>query len=91
MRSFFKDLFRDVRAGVDDKATFMKVVGGYNPESEEYVLTVYSVPLLQNRIEPDIDIPDGGMGVGLGDEDEDEGEDEGPDLGEEEQEEQSGA
>ena len=91
MRSFFKDLFRDVRAGVDDKATFMKVVGGYNPESEEYVLTVYSIPLLFTRIVPDIELPDGGVGVGLGDEDEDEGEDEGPDLGEEEQEEQSGA
>ena len=91
MRSFFKDLFKDVRASVDNKATFMKVVGGYDPENEEYLLTVYSVPRLFTREEIDIQVPDGGVGVGLGGEDEDEGEDEGPDLGEEEQEEQSGA
>ena len=60
MRSFFKDLFKDVRASVDNKANFMKVVGGYDPESEEYLLTVYSVPLLRTRIDTGADTTDGG-------------------------------
>lgn len=49
MRSFFKDLFRDVREATGLRSV-IKVVGGFDPESEEYLLTVHNIKKLTTRI-----------------------------------------
>ena len=43
MRSFFRDMFRQVEA----EGGVIKVVGGYDPIKDEYVLSVYNQPEIQ--------------------------------------------
>ena len=57
MRSFFKDLFRDVR-GATGPRSVIKVIGGFDPESEEYLLTVHNINKLVTRIEGGGQAPD---------------------------------
>ena len=80
MKSFFKQLFTSVREQVEnsDILTSVRVVGGYDPESEEYLITVKPiqrfVPVApvtdedtEDEVDEDIVVPDDAEDDGSGD------------------------
>ena len=80
MKSFFKQLFTSVREQVEnsDILTSVRVVGGYDPESEEYLITVKPIQRFvavapvtdedtEDEVDEDIVVPDDAEDDGSGD------------------------
>jgi hypothetical protein len=59
MKSFFRKLFKDV----ESTGKKVKVVGGYDPDKDEYLLSVYNVgdPIAINEGDPEIPVGEDGF------------------------------